>query len=347
MRTTARIIDANANRCREGLRVLEDVARFTLNDGALAEELKNLRHAVTEGVSGLLPTDLGLAQRDAEGDVGREVSTEGERSRPDLRAVARAAAGRVGEALRVLEECAKVSGGAGAGFEAVRYRAYDAGARVVGSLVPRAPQWALCVLVTESLCRRPWLEVAEGSVAGGADCVQLREKNLPVRALIDRARALVEMVGGRATVVINDRPEVALLSGAGAVHLGQSDLSPAEARAIAGPGLVVGVSCSSAPEAARAVRDGASYLGLGAMFATASKANPSVRGPALIGEVMNDPGVANIPHLAIGGIGPENAGQVVRAGARGLAVSSCVCGAGDPEAVCRELLRVAGGAGSR
>lgn len=347
MRTTARLIDANANRCREGLRVLEDVARFTLNDRALAEDLKDLRHGVTAGVSAILPTDLGLAQRDAEGDVGREVSTEGERARPDLRAVASAAAGRVGEALRVLEECAKVSGGAAATFESARYRAYDAGARVINALVPRAPQWKLCVLITESLCNRPWLEVAEAAAAGGADCVQLREKDLPVRTLVGRARALVRAVGGRATVVINDRPEVALLAGAGAVHLGQSDLSPAEARAIAGPGLVVGVSCSSAREASRAVRDGASYLGLGAMFATTSKADPSIRGPALIGEALEDAEVAGMAHLAIGGIGPDNAGEVVRAGARGLAVSSCVCGAEDPEAVCGELLRALEGAGAR
>ncbi len=347
MRTTARLIDANANRCREGLRVLEDVARFTLNDAGLAEELKNLRHVVTAGVSALLPTDLGLAERDAEGDVGREVSTEGERVRPDLRAVAAAAAGRVGEALRVLEECSKVSAGEGVAFEAARYRAYDAGARVLQSLVPTAPQWKLCVLITESLCRRPWLEVAEAAVAGGADCIQLREKELSVRTVTDRARALLAAVRTKATVVINDRPEVALLAGAPAVHLGQADLTPAEARAIAGPGLIVGVSCSSPREAFRAVRDGASYLGLGAMYATASKANPSVRGPSLIGEVMNDREVATLPHLAIGGICPENAGEVVLAGARGLAVSSCVCGAEDPEAVCRALVGVVDGAGTR
>jgi len=329
------MIDANTNRAREGLRVLEDLARFVLNDQPTAAALKSCRHNLTEAVARLLPTDPGTTDRDAEGDVGRTIATDSEGRRPDLRAVAAAAGARVGEALRVIEEAAKTIGDATA-IEAVRYRAYDAAGAVARSLAPDAPQWSLCVLITEALCAHPWDRVAEAALAGGADAIQLREKSLPDGELVARARTLVSIAGGARTV-INDRPDIALLAGAHAVHLGRGDLSVADARAVAGSGLLVGASCSSADAARSAVRAGASSLGLGAMFGTETKDNPDVRGASLLTEVLSDPDSAALPHLAIGGITPANAREVVAAGARGIAVSSCVCGAGDPAGVCGEL----------
>ncbi len=238
MSQVARLVDANAGRAREGLRVVEDVARFVLCDGALAGELKDLRHGLQEVVGGL-PIDRGvlLAWRDAAGDVGAASSTAGERTRADLSAVVAAAGGRVTEALRAIEEAAKVLGGDGVGVERLRYRAYDGCGAVERALgTGRAEQWRLCLLLSESLCtHHPWLRVAELAMDGGADCVQLREKALETGELVERARALVSLARPRGVrVVVNDRVDVALAAGADGVHVGQGDMGVRDVRRLAG-----------------------------------------------------------------------------------------------------------------
>src|SRR5690606_19698823 len=159
MRSAARILDANLNRAREALRVLEDIARFALDDRELSGELKSMRHALRDAASLLGVDDLELiAARDAAHDVGKDVKTAAEGERESLRSVASAAGKRLTEALRSIEEIAKAlpgairapaRGGMNAGeptdpitpaepawraFERLRYRAYDAEMRTVLAL---------------------------------------------------------------------------------------------------------------------------------------------------------------------------------------------------------------------
>lgn len=335
----ARIIDANANRAREGLRVLEEIARFHLDDAELSGTLKQIRHDLVGEVEKLpISAAERLNARDTASDVGTEISTASEQERGSVDALAASGSARVSEALRVLEETAKLAGASGAGFEALRYRLYEAERCLRLRLWTRAPQWRLCVLISQSLCRRTWQEVVEGALAGGADCIQLREKQMTGGELLDRARALVGLVFGRATVIINDRPDVALLSGADGVHLGRHDLPPGQVRRLARGRLMIGCSASTLEMARAAAAEGADYIGLGAMFATGSKESPVVVGPGLIREVLSDPEASRVPHLAIGGIGPHNVAQVYAEGARGVAVSSAVCSDPDPERICRAIL---------
>ncbi len=126
-----------------------------------------------------------------------------------------------------------------------------------------------------------------------------------------------------------------MLAGADGVHLGQDDLPPEEIRKLAGEDLLVGVSTHDTEEAARAVDAGADYCGVGAVFASSTKERPPA-GLAYVKEFRRR--WPDAPHLAIGGIGPENARQVAAAGARGVAVSSAVCGARDPASVVGSLL---------
>lgn len=334
---TARIIDAGVNRAREGLRVLEDLARFALDDRELSERAKRLRHELAEAVAALplTPADL-LAARDTPGDVGTEVSTASERTRASEDALAAAAAGRATEALRSIEEGAKTLGSDGSAFERLRYEAYELERLVRLALRTRVPQWRLCVLITAEHCRLPWEEVAEAAIRGGADCLQLREKQLEGAELLTRARRLREITRGRAAFIVNDRPDIAVLAGADGVHLGQNDLDPASVRALARGRLAIGVSCTNAAEVRRAVGDGADYVGLGPMFATATKIKPNLAGPEFIAACLAD-GLA-LPHLAVGGIAPGNIDRLARAGCRGVAVCSAVCSAPDPERICREIL---------
>ena len=338
MREAMRIIDASANRAREALRVMEDVARFVLDDEALCAQLKAFRHDLRAALETLPGGAIMLAaHRDVAGDVGTTISTEAEESRRGVREAAIAAGKRLGESLRSIEECFKVVGADAGAIEALRYRAYDA--EKILTLAMGADRagfvgWRVCAIVTEALCvHHDWLTVARLAIEGGADCVQLREKGMDGAELLSRARALVAL--GRecgADVVVNDRADVALLAGAAGVHVGAGDLAVEDVRRLAGDELLVGVSASNMDQALAARRAGADYCGVGAMFATRTKKKDSIAGPGLLKDYLETtPPLA--PALAIGGITTDNAGELVTAAAGrrfGVAVCGCVCGADDP-----------------
>lgn len=338
-----RIIDANANRASEGLRVMEDLARFALDHAELAEAVKRERHALRAALSGVPGGRLGLvAWRDTPGDVGRSIKADGEGERASLAALAAAAAGRSAEGLRAIEEALKAvaPGEAWKDVEASRYRVYELDKQLTTGLgTGRAVQWRLCVLITESLCTGglAWLDVAREAVAGGADCVQLREKSLPDAELLRRATALVAELRGRAAVIVNDRADIALAAGADGVHLGQEDAPVSAVRLLAGDRLPVGVSTHDLGEARRALHDGADYVGVGAMFPTSTKVRETSGVPYLRAFLEMTKETRPLPHMAIGGITPENVGELVAAGCGGVAVSGAVCGSADPAGVCRAL----------
>lgn len=343
-----RLIDANANRAREGLRVLEDIARFALDDAELSRACKEARHAVTGHVAAIADPLQAVAARDTPGDVGTSIVTVGEGSRESMAAIADAAAGRVGEALRVIEEAAKMSGmsDAASGVEAVRYRVYDVHKRIMLMLGPvQRRQFRLCVLLTSALCvHHPLLRVAEQALAGGADCLQLREKSMNDRDLLvlaSRVGAVAREHG--AALFVNDRVDIALLSGAQGVHLGQEDLPVLRARQVCGSRLLIGVSTGSLADARQAVQDGADLCGVGPMFQTTTKHKPVLAGPGYLREYLADGLTSRVPHLAIGGVTLSNVGQLVDAGCRGIAVSSAVCGAAEPAEVSRSLRAALGG----
>lgn len=352
MNHAARIIDANANRAREALRVLEDAARFLLGSRALSESLKTIRHELSLVLASMPGGEgVGIAHRDTPGDVGTGISTEREYKREGARDVVLAAGKRLTEALRSIEEFGKalpeLTGGVrpaefAAKIEQLRYRAYSVERRLLLAFgTGRATQWRLCVLITEALCtKHSWLDVALAAVHGGADCLQLREPGMADRQLCERASRLVETVKPLgADVVINDRPDIAVIAGADAVHLGQKDLAIAEARKITGFELLIGVSTSSIKEAERALAEGADYCGVGPMFASTTKKKDVIVGPLYMGEyARHEPQLP--PHLAIGGITPDNVVEVVASGAKGVAVSSAVCSAEDPGEAARLIREV-------
>ena len=171
---------------------------------------------------------------------------------------------------------------------------------------------------------------------GGADCVQVREKELAGRRLCRRVEQVIEIARPRGvTVLVNDRTDVAFAAGADGVHLGQEDLSIAAARRLAGRTLMVGVSTHDLDQAEAAVAAGADYCGLGPVFATTTKAAGILAGPALVAAYAER--FPQTPHLAIGGITPDNIDRLAEAGARGVAMSSAVCGAARPDEVVRAV----------
>ncbi len=188
---------------------------------------------------------------------------------------------------------------------------------------------------------RPLAEVAAAAVRGGATLVQLRDKESETRALVDEAKAIKRaLAGSRVPLLINDRVDVALASGADGVHLGRDDLDLATARRLLGPRAIIGASARSRADIEALAFGAIDYVCIGGVFATSSKDNPDkpigVAGFKELACIVRAraPG---LPVGAIAGIDEMNAAEVMRAGADGIAVISAVTAAADPEAAARRL----------
>ncbi|MEX2672980.1 MAG: thiamine phosphate synthase [Phycisphaeraceae bacterium] len=331
-----RLLDANANRAREALRVMEDAARFLLNDTPITETAKNLRHDFATALRKL--PDLPL-NRDTPNDVGTALTTEAEQQRGSVVDVAIAAGKRLSESLRCCEEYGKlIDGSFAADVKQIRYRGYELERLLHQRLTTRpAKQWRLCAIITADMCEHhDWLDVARAAADNGVDCIQLREKSLAGGELLDRVERIRAAVEGRADVIVNDRPDVAMLASAAGVHLGQDDLPIARVKRMLGPAMLIGASTHDLDEASRAVEGGADYCGVGAIYPTTTKQRTASGLAYLRAFVQQFP---DMPHLAIGGINADNIAEVVEAGARGVAVSGVICRAADPAAVTRRLLQ--------
>ena len=175
----------------------------------------------------------------------------------------------------------------------------------------------------------------EKAIKGGVNLIQLREKDLPAGELFALATRLRDVTRNRALLVINDRLDVALAVGADGVHLPENGLPVSIARWLLGQHAIIGRSVHSEEAAIEAERGGADYVQLGTIYATESKPDAEPAGPDLVRKVSS---ALSIPVLAVGGIGAENAGEVIEAGASGASVISAIVGAADPEAVTRELV---------
>lgn len=201
----------------------------------------------------------------------------------------------------------------------------------------------LYVITDEALSGgRSHAVIAQRAVAGGAGTIQLRDKTCSLRDLLQAGkeiRAITRHAG--ATFIVNDRLDVALACGADGVHLGQGDLLCGTARQLSPPGLIIGVSVGSVEEALDAERNGADYVALSPIFPTGSKSDAGPgHGLSLLKEIRSAVG---IPVIAIGGIGPGNAGRVIDAGADGIAVISAVVSQPDITAAARHLAGIVDG----
>lgn len=325
-----RILDASANRAREGLRVVEDYVRFTLDDPGLTRRLKEVRHRLAEALIGLDP-DLFIGARDTRGDVGTHIMTPAERTRENSRAVLSANFKRTAEALRSLEEYAKLVDIWIAGrFEVLRYDVYtlEKLTMTAAASVRALGEARLMVLVGALPTMGDLTWVVGEALAGGADVIQLREKDLPDREWLSRAREVrILTASAKARFVVNDRPDLARLAGADAVHLGQDDVALRDARRVVGPTMLIGVSTHDRDQLDRAVLASASYLGVGPVFPSETKAFAELAGLAFVRHAAES---TNLPWFAVGGVNEHTLDDVLEAGARRVAVSAAVVRADKP-----------------
>ena len=181
-------------------------------------------------------------------------------------------------------------------------------------------------------------EVVHAALRAGVRAVQLREKDLPTRALLALARDLAELARMYdAGVLVNDRADVCLAAGSAGVHLPAAGLPASAARDLVGPDRLIGVSAHSADEAARAEKEGADFIVLGPIFETPTK---RAFGPPIgLRELEHARTRCRVPLFGIGGITKDRVRDVLKAGARGVAVIGSVMAAEDVERASRELLR--------
>ena len=337
-----RIIDASMNRVGEGLRLLEDVARLLLGEAGITEQLKVMRHELVR-VDNSLQQKL-LESRYSAGDVGVDVEVAGEEKQRDLPTIVVANARRVQEALRTLEELAKLSEMASyidsEKFKHARFQLYTIEQDLFGRLLRQDKAGRVrglyVILDTTSLAGRSHVEVAGQVIRGGATVIQLRDKTMPKDELLALARKLVSLCRENGVLfIMNDYLDLAIAAGADGLHMGREDLPCAEARKLLPVDMILGCSVTSVEQAVAAEAEGADYIAVGSMYPTPSKEKAVVVGTEMLSQVRQ---MTSRPLVAIGGITRENAAEVIAAGADAIAVIRAVVGAESPEEAARQIV---------
>ncbi len=338
-RAAYRILDANFNRSREAARVVEEYCRFVLNSQRLTHRAKSLRHELCRAVGSLDAGRL-IASRDTAGDVGTGPTTEEQLTRETLDDCLTAGCKRLTEALRALAEIAQtLNPGLARTLEKLRFDAYALEKDIVLSAEPARKFKAvgLYVIITSNLPAEI-ISLANICAAAGADCIQLRVKQMADAELFAVAGAFVGICkDAGALSIVNDRADVAVAAGAEGVHLGQGDMPVALVHKLQLGPLIIGKSTHSLAQLRAACDEPITYASLGPVFATPTKPAAEAVGIEYVSEAAQELRGKGIAGVAVGGIGPGNVEAVLSAGADAVAVCSAVTGASEPAAACREL----------
>jgi thiamine-phosphate pyrophosphorylase len=329
-RAIARILDANLDRAREGLRVLEEWCRFGLNRQDWTAQCKSMRQTL----AAFHHPDY-LAARNTPADVGTSLSHDQELLRRDPEHLLRVNCGRVQEALRVLEEYGKLADPTLAETaKTLRYQVYHLETQIAGSPLRQRLAENRLYLITMPV--PDWLTQVEKALQGGVRLVQYRAKEGSDQAKLAELQALRRLCDAYGSLlIVNDRVDLALIAGADGVHLGQTDLPVAAVRTLLGSGKIIGQSTTNAEELAKALSAAVDYIGVGPFFATPTKPGKPPLSPDYVAQVRQE---VTIPWFAIGGIDLENLDQVMAQGATRVAVVRALMTAPDPKEAARILL---------
>ena len=337
-----RIIDANLNRIGEGLRLLEDIARLLLNDAALTQRLKTMRHGLIKG-DWTFNQQL-LNARNSEGDVGINIEAPEQEKRRELPLMVVANARRVQESLRTIEELAKAPEMAAKldseKFKQARFDVYSIERNLLSKLLRQDKikhiSGLYAVIDTQALKGRSHTEVASQIIRGGARTIQLRDKLLSKRELIPIGQQLKKLCAEHNVLfIVNDYLDLALATDADGLHLGQDDLPTKAARKLLPIDKILGCSITTVEQAIAAEADGADYIAVGSIYPTPSKKEAKVVGLETLRQVRE--AVAS-PLVAIGGISKDNAAEVITAGASSVAVISAILQAESAEEAARQIV---------
>jgi len=325
-----RILDANLDRVREGLRILEEWCRFGLDHRELTEECKALRQETAMWHHNAL-----RSARNTATDPGTSLTHPQEEQRANVQQVLQANFCRVEEAMRVLEEYGKLYDRAmGLSFKQMRYRVYQLESQILAhERYQKLLRSRLYLVTSPSDTLEATLEAA---LQGGLTLVQYRAKTEGDQERLaqgQRLRELCHRYG--ALFVVNDRVDVALAVNADGVHLGQQDIPIALARQILGPDRLVGRSTTNPEELQQALAEGADYVGVGPVYETPTKPGKAAAG---LDYVRHAQAHCPIPWFAIGSVNANNLRDVLEAGAQRVAVVRAIMDADQPTLVTQYFL---------
>ena len=331
----ARLIDANLDRAREGLRVVEDWCRFGLERDDLVVRLKDWRQRL-----GRLHRSTYKQARSTATDPGAGLSHPAQLERHTPQAVVAANCGRVQEALRVLEEYGRsIDPSLASEAAAIRYGLYDLEVSCLNASVGNERrrtlnECRLCLITTPC---PDLIDRVKQSLTAGVTMVQYRCKSGNDRERLHEAKALRMLCANHgALFVINDRIDLALAVDADGVHLGQDDLPTDVARGLIGEARLLGRSTHTLDDVRRADAEACDYLGLGPVHSTAVKPDKPAIGPERLGAAQT---LTHLPVFAIGGIDLDNITTLLDAGCRRVAVISAIMAAEKPERATEQLLQ--------
>jgi thiamine-phosphate pyrophosphorylase len=340
--STLRIIDANLNRIGEGLRLLENLARLSLNDSTLTKQLKTMRHE-------LLTSHWSFHQqllqaRNSESDVGIDIEVPGEDKERELPVIVMANARRVQESLRTVEELVKVPGGISKldseKFKQARFNLYSIEQALLSKLLRQDKMKQLSglyvIIDTQALKERSHVEAAAQAIRGGAMAIQLRDKLLSKKELLPIAQELKNLCAEHNLLfIMNDYLDLALATDADGLHLGQDDLPVRVARKLLPIDKILGISTTTVDQAVAAESEGADYIAVGSIYPTSSKETAKVVGLDRLRQIRQ---AVTLPLVAIGGVTKDNVGKVMAAGANSVAIISAILQAKDIEAAARQIV---------
>jgi thiamine-phosphate pyrophosphorylase len=325
-----RILDANLDRAREGLRTIEEWCRFGLNSATLTAECKEMRQTL----AGYHSAEI-RAARDTPGDRGTTLSHPQEEQRTSITDVLLANFGRTQEALRVLEEYGKIHHPAMAmACKQMRYRVYILESQLTGKHRHQRLQRSPLYLVTSPV--ENLFAAVEAALQGGLTLLQYRDKNADDTVRLQNAEKLCHLCHHYdALFILNDRVDLALAIDADGVHLGQQDVPIALARQLLGSEKIIGRSTTNPDEMQRAIQEGADYIGVGPVYETPTKAGKAAAGLEYVRYAATH---SPIPWYAIGGINTNSVQDVLGAGAERVAVVRAIMEAENPTLVTQYFL---------
>lgn len=326
-----RLLDANLNRVAEGLRVVEDIFRFCFDHAELQSRLKGVRHRLAVQA----PAVAVELCRQALDDVGFDAAGTLEDARAGTEDLLRANFKRAQQGLRSLEEILKLDRYAAVReFKALRYEVYDIERLALAWLARPRLARGLYLILSEP--RVGYRRMASMAVAANLPAIQLRYKEGDTRRFLALAKSLRAITAGTGTrLIINDRPDLAMVVDADGVHVGQEDLSAKEVRHLIGPRKLLGLSTHNLDQVRQAAHLPVDYIGFGPIYPTTSKAAPD----PVTGEKLYLDAVETSPHPVVA-IGALNGVRIARLGPEACprpAMIGAIADAPDPLAAMRAI----------
>ncbi|TDT71978.1 thiamine-phosphate diphosphorylase [Hypnocyclicus thermotrophus] len=323
-----RILDANVNRVAEGIRVIEDIARFDLEDKKLTDKLRNIRHILRKNFQNL--DKKFILARDSAHDIGKEISNLNDNDKKlDEIQIILANFKRVTEGLRVIEEITKlIDYKKSKIIENIRYESYylekEFNLKIFKNTKKKIPKGIYGITAENFSNGRSNIECVKEMIKAGIKIIQYREKNKTINEKSREAYEIAKICKENNVIfIVNDHIEIAMLVDADGVHLGQEDLDIKSARKILGENKIIGISTHAIEEAQKAKKDGADYIGVGPIFPTTTKDRKAV-GLEYLKYIVNN---IDIPFVAIGGIKEHNIDKILNIGAYSISLVSEIVGA--------------------